>query len=355
MLLFNLFRYVQDMNKGKSYRPNKKNQKNLVRKSVIGVIFFAVLITVVYIIGRQAESSSRENAVRGDLNEINGGKTVEYNGHKYRYKSNILTILFMGTDQTAETVASNADFRNGGQADFLMLMIIDPDEQSVTQLHIDRDTMTEITILGVTGNVSGKREAQICLSHGFGDGAEQSCEFTKEAVENLLNGIEVDFYIALRMDAINELNEAVGGVTVKIEDDFSQADPTLVMGNEIKLHGEQAETYVRNRMDVGDGTNEARIRRQQNFFSGFSDVLEQKISQDKDYVGVIYDMMGQALITDMKRGRMINEANKAMGYERGTRLSLQGEHAEVDGFVQFRADEAALEKMVMDTFYTRIQ
>ena len=58
--------------------------------------------------------------------------------------------------------------------------------------------MTPITILGVLGDRSGVRTAQVSLSHGFGDGGAQSCEFTVDAVSNLLLGTQIDFYIAHR-------------------------------------------------------------------------------------------------------------------------------------------------------------
>ena len=44
-------------------------------------------------------------------------------------------------------------------------------------------------------------------------------------------------------------------VTVTIEDDFK--DPALKMGEKVTLRGSQAETFVRSRMSVGDGTNRA--------------------------------------------------------------------------------------------------
>ena len=57
--------------------------------------------------------------------------------------------------------------------------------------------MTEITILGVLGEEAGTVKTQLCLSHGFGDGGAQSCEFTVDAVSNLLLGTQIDFYICL--------------------------------------------------------------------------------------------------------------------------------------------------------------
>jgi anionic cell wall polymer biosynthesis LytR-Cps2A-Psr (LCP) family protein len=49
----------------------------------------------------------------------------------------------MGIDR--EEVAGGGA-RNGGQADFLMLLLIDPVGKTVRPLEIDRDTMTRITV-----------------------------------------------------------------------------------------------------------------------------------------------------------------------------------------------------------------
>ncbi|MEG0901177.1 MAG: LCP family protein, partial [Clostridia bacterium] len=118
------------------------------------------------------------------------------------------------------------------------------------------------------------KTAQICLSHGFGDGGAQSAKLTQQAVQTLLYGIDIDFYIAMDMDAITTLNELVGGITVTLEEDFTAIDPTMVKGTTLTLHGMQAEHYVRGRTTVGDGTNESRMKRQ----AAYLTLLKNKVS-----------------------------------------------------------------------------
>lgn len=69
----------------------------------------------------------------------------------------------------------------------------------------------------------------------------------------------------MNMDGISELNDLAGGVTVTLEDDFSSIDPAMAKGTTLTLHGDQAETFVRSRMTVGDGTNASRMERQEAF------------------------------------------------------------------------------------------
>ena len=81
-------------------------------------------------------------------------------------------------------------------------------------------------------------------------------------------GESIDFYVAMNMDGISELNDLAGGVTVTLEDDFSSIDPAMTRGTTLTLHGEQAETFVRSRMTVGDGTNASRMERQSVYAGG---------------------------------------------------------------------------------------
>lgn len=330
------------------------SRKRLIAQAVCVVLALALLGGLAYFGGRRLEMLAYgDKSVRGDLSMHDADlRLVTYEGKRYAYNERLTTILFMGIDRGASRPGSTAGFRNGGQADFLMLMIIDPVNKTLTQLHIDRDTIAPITVLGVLGNEAGTKDAQICLSHGFGDGKEQSCTFTANAVSKLLCGIDVDFFVAMDMDSIPILNDAVGGVTVTLEDDFSAYDPAMTQGATVTLKGEQAETFVRWRMEVGDGTNASRMRRQRAYMSALADVVGARIAESSKFVGELYDTLGEHLLTNMSRGRMINEANRAVQYAENPELKIEGEHSiGRDGFMEFRADAPAVEQMVINTFY----
>lgn len=241
------------MAKGNLQNRYRRDPRRTILLIIVGVLVLSVAVYALYMGGRKLEEAQYEEP-RGDLSErLVTGPTIEYQGKTYAYKSNLLTVLFMGIDrEDAPNIEVAAGANNGGQADFLTLAVINGANKTVTRLPIDRDTITEVTTLGILGNVSGTRLGQISLSHGFGDGREQSSQLTVEAVERLLHGIDVNFYVAMGMDSIAALNDAVGGVTVPIEDDFSAVDPSMQLGASLRLVGDQAEYYVRRRMDVGD-------------------------------------------------------------------------------------------------------
>lgn len=333
-------------------------------------IIFLVLIFI--IIGgagflvyhfEQQENQTTAELERGNSSTrktLAGLKTIEFNGETYRQRKGLTTLLLMGIDKYAEEEEApdkkptyDSAFRHGGQADFLRLMVIDDKNQVVKQIEIDRDTMTPVTVLGVLGNRAGKRTMQICLAHYFGDGKEQSCELTVEAVENLFYGNHIDGYFAMNMDGISELNDWVGGVTVPIEDDFTAIDPSMYPGATVHLVGDQAELFVRERMSIGIGTNEARMRRQQVFMSNLQDMLINKIKSESDAADDLYDYLMYFFITNMSKGRLVNALTTAVDYEIQDPVSIDGEHVEKE-YMEFYIDENSLEQVMIDTFYEKV-
>lgn len=332
-------------------RRRKREQASHRRAGwIIGIVLIAAILA--FFVGNAIENrgeSIRAGSVGNRFDDV----TVMVDGTTYRYRKNeITTVLFMGVDTEAEGDQVGVGFRNGGQSDFMLLLIIDGGREQVIPLQIDRDTMTEITILGVFGNYAGTNRAQICLSHGYGDGGAQSCEFAVQAVSTLLFGVDIDFYVAMNLDGISELNDAVGGVTVTLKDDFTEYDPQMTEGATLTLQGKQAEYYVRSRRYIGEQTNASRMVRQREYMNKLASLFDERERKDKNYVGELFDALEPYLNTDMRRGRMINEAWKARNYERAETLSPEGEHTiGSDGFIEFHADIDALEKLVLELFY----
>lgn len=316
----------------------------------------ALVITLLYAGGRWLEHRSDKSEARGDpAARYAFDEKIELDGIAYRRRKDITTILLMGVDTESADSSANG-YRNGGQADFLRLLVLNDRDKTITQIQIDRDTMTPITVLGVLGNQSGVRTAQICLAHGFGDGRAQSCELTAEAISNLLFGIPIDFYVAMNLDGISMLNDMLGGVTVTLEDDFSAIDPSMVSGTTLKLMGDQAEIYVRSRRNIGIGTNEARMARQEQYVSQLIQLLYERMAEDQEFVGDLYDAILPYLTTNIKRGRLINEIWVTRDYQRTEVVKPAGIY-EIgsDGFMQFHADEDDLKQIVIRLFFEKVK
>jgi anionic cell wall polymer biosynthesis LytR-Cps2A-Psr (LCP) family protein len=175
-------------------------------------------------------------------------------------------------------------------------------------------------------------------------------------VSELLYGQKIDGYFSLGMDAIPVINHLAGGVTVTIEDDFSQCDPTLVMGETVHLNDEQAINYVRGRMDVGDGTNEGRMRRQNAYVEGLKAQMTQKIQADQSYPLEIYHALEDYMVTDLSEKEFSRITNALVNYESAGELELQGTIG-VDRFefATFELNQESLAQAVMDLFYIPVK
>lgn len=339
------------MSKGK----NSGKRKALI-KAVIIIIAVALLLLLVYKGGRWMETRNEKPEARGDSNQrYTYDNLVEYDGKTYRQRKDLTNILVMGIDTESEDIIEGEN-RNGGQADFQRLIIIDSRNEKILQLQIDRDTMTEITVLGVLGNPSGTREAQICLAHSFGDGREESCELTCDAVSNLLLGVPVDLYCAVNLDGIGEINDFVGGITVTLGDDFTSLDPTMTKGRTLTLDAQQARYYVQSRLSIGVGTNESRMKRQQDYIEKLFEKIDELQKSDSNFAAEFFDKLSPYMTTNLSRGRLANEASAMRDYDHSEIIEIKGKHRiGSDGFMQFIVDQNSLQNLVLDTFFEELK
>ena len=204
---------------------------------------YALVLLVILNIGNRIENKYE---VREPVGSLDGRFTEDeltyrYMNKTWKYRKNDLTnILMIGVDW-AETEQERASSRYKGQADFLQLVCIDKGNKTISTIHIDRDTLTPIRIYGPFGDYAGVRETQICLSHAYGNTSQQCCENTVWSVSLMLGGIPIKGYMVMDIDGIAAVNDALGGVTVTLEDDFTHLDPAMATGATLTLKGKQAE------------------------------------------------------------------------------------------------------------------
>ena len=331
----------------------KQEQKNKTAfHAVAALLAVLAVVLVLYGGGRWLEKRAEKPETRTQLPQADQ-ETVEVDGVTYRKKSRLTTILVMGVDHDTQ---DSYEYRKAGQADFLRLVVLDDADKTVQQLQIDRDTMTPVTVLGLLGDRYEPVTEQICLGYAFGDGRETSCEVTVEAVGNLLGGQTIDQYLAMGLDGISTLNDLAGGVTVTLEDDFSAADPAMTKGATLTLQGNQAEIFVRRRMDIGEGTNEARMVRQEEYLAQLSAQLESRVQQDQQFTAQVYDALQPYLVTDLAKGQLVNEVWAAKDDTVEPAIALEGEHKVAeDGFTEFYPTEASIQKAVLTLFWEPVE
>ena len=234
-------------------REEQRRRKRISRRRCAATIAAVLLVAGgLYAVSSRIEASGQRQERGVAQSEIGQRKQVTYEGKTYAERVGMTKLLLMGVDKQGE--AARNDARQGGQADFLLLVLLDHQNHQIRTLQLDRDTMTAVEVLGVLGNPVGTRKMQICLSHGYGMDRQERCQNSLRAVEGLLNCPEIELYMEVPLDAISTLNDLLGGVTVTLEDDFTAADPAMTKGATLTLTGEQA--------DAGSATH-GRCRRHQ--------------------------------------------------------------------------------------------
>ena len=339
-------------NTGKAKHQVKK--RTWIRAAIICVIAAAALIAGIILLNSSEDSQYAEK--RGKMTEGFGQlKTVEIGGVKYREKPAVTTLLICGIDVPTEAEdISEAKYRSAGPADFLMLLGIDHTDKKIHQLQIDRDTMTEIDILGIFGNEVGTRVWQICLSHCYGATPQDNAKYTVRAVDRLLGGVQIDGYYMIDYTAMGTINDALGGVPVKIGFDMEHINPEWKKGATVTLHGDEAQTFVRTRMTVGAGTNEERMVRQNEFMSSAIRCMNKKISADIGFGEALLTKLQSLSTSNMTTKRLAEELVQAHKYE-----ILPVEHPEgeykigEDGYMEFHMKEGAAVQWVLDHMYSR--
>ena len=306
--------------------------------------------------GRQEEPETRESQ-----EPLKDGM-LRYQGKTYSYKEDVLTFLCMGIDKSGEAEASK-DLHRGGQADALFLAVMDPGEKKISVIGINRDTMAELFVYDGEGNYLGREMGQIALQHAYGDGMEESCERTVEAVSNLFYGIPVHGYLAMNMDAIIPINDAVGGVDVVIGEGDENIEITSgnkrlyragwKAGETVHLEGAEAYSFVRNRDMYAPHSAEQRLERQKRYLEAFAAQAKEAVAQDLTLPAKLYGEILPYMVTDISVSEAVYLATQAVSYTfaRENLYSLRGEIRMGEQFEEFYPDETALYELILQVFY----
>lgn len=277
-------------------------------------------------------------------------QTIRYNGKWYVYNDDIETILVMGLDKY-ESQVQEGSYNNDMQADFLTLLILDKGEDKATALHLNRDAMAQMNILGLKGEKLGSTTAQLALAHTYGSGGKDSGKNTADAVSGFLYDVSVDHYLSLTMDAVKVLNDLVGGVSVEVLDDFSSVDPQLVKGAKVTLKGEQALTYVRTRQGIGDETNEQRMKRQQQYMNELLALVTHKVDTDENFITRAALDVSDYIISDCTVEQLKRISSFVSDYKVTEIKSIEGESKKGEKFMEFYPDEDKLQELIIELFF----
>ena len=330
---------------------------------ILAVLFGIIIFLAIEVAGKKAMlKNSQVELTSPDLEDLvseNSGEVIIYKGERYVYNNNITSILCMGIDVDKEHGSGDV-IGEFGQADMLMLAILDTKSGEVTLWNISRDSMTEVDVYNVDGEFVKTENMQACLAFAYGDGAHKSCENTVKAVSRLLYGIPIQSYAVLDLDAIRPLNDAIGGVEVTIqEDDILSKD--FVPNTTVLLLGDAVESYVRFRMTEMPGepidSNNNRMDRQRRYMIGFLQKALQMTKQDITTPVTLFNIARKDnhMITNLNVSRVayLTTIFSKINFSGDIFQTVPGEVVAGEIYAEYHVDDEALYQMILDTFYVK--
>lgn len=318
-------------------------RKTLLKIATIIMVIVLLLSTVLFLFSVWERYHGRfpEKALQDT-------DTLIYNGQEYTLRDGIETLLVLGLDTYAGTEPES--YNNNKQADFLLLLVMDTKNNTCKGIHINRDTITDMNVLGVSGDCVGTVRQQIALSHTYGNGREVSCRNTANAVSDLL-GVDVDHYVSVTMDAIPIYNDLVGGVTLEVLDDFTSVDPGMNEGETVTLTGEQALAYVRTRKGLEDPSNSRRMARQKQYLEVLYERSRRCVQEQNGFVSKAALAITDYLVSDCSGNKLESLMTRFAEKPLDTIYSLTGELIEGEEFMEFYPDADQLMQVVIECFY----
>ncbi|MEM5011299.1 LytR family transcriptional regulator [Niallia taxi] len=203
----------------RSEKPKKKKKKWL---RITGIILLILLIGIggyVYTVWHSLTSAvdSMHDPVDRETTKRTSALNLE--------QKEPFSVLMLGVDE-----------RDGdsGRSDTMIVLTVNPEKKSVEMLSIPRDTRTEIVGHGTTDKINH--------AYAFGGVA-----MSMDTVEKFLD-IPVDYYMQINMEGFKDIVDAVGGVTVNNDLDFTYEGVHFPEG-EVRLNGEDALKFSRMRKE----------------------------------------------------------------------------------------------------------
>ena len=360
----------------------KKKQKKIRTAIIVCSIFAGIVIAtsmsvlIVRAVGRnklmnQAVSVSpalvteETEAITEEEKQVWKEGWVKYDGRIYEYDDKLITFLFMGIDKRDETVKEAAEGTNGGQADALFLLVLDPTDKAARVIAINRNTIVPVDVYDETGAYVTTVDAQINTQHGFGNGMEESCEYQVKAVDNLFYNIPIHGYFAIHMKAVETITDAVGGIDLTVLEDVTTTGDhkqIFTKGEDIHMDGTTAYKYVSVRDTAVSASANGRLEREKQYLTKLIAKIKEQTKSDISTPVRIYNSISDQMVTNITADEIAYLAGIAGDYhfDAGEIYSpdgeyITGEENENSNYDEFHVDEDSLMKLVIDIFYNEVE
>ncbi len=212
-------------------------------------------------------------------------------------------ILVLGIDKRGSIENESGKVGDNGQADYIMVVHIEPLRRVCRVISIPRETMADVTVKASFGNGEMMQNEQICLQYAYGRSAKEGCTLMAQCIENNF-GIKIDNYAAFSMEAIVKVIDALGGVDVTMSKDYLVPTKdwtdwiSYKEGETVHLSGEESYEFVHYRDIYQYYSNQERMVRQCDFLNGFRDSALQMVKRRPMQIVEIYHQINEDKETD---------------------------------------------------------
>lgn len=315
-----------------------------------------VLFLMLSVVFCMVEKRKLHVSVKGEDFE----EKIVFDNKTYAYNQDLLTYLVMGVyteDVEREVLGTYTEHPDKetleGEADANFLCIFNPKTKELSVVCLNRNSMVDIDFYNEDGIYLVREQAQLALQHGFGQDKEQGSVLQMEAVQRLMRGIPIHGHIAVDMSVVEQMNHAVGGVTVTVLEDLTKIDAGFVQGEELCLSDDQAFWYVKYRDWQSYASADRRLQRDMQFLQGFIKGAEKQMEEDWMFPYHLYQECGEHIYTNLSLDRMVMLLllAKDCDMEQIRFYSLPGETRMGEKYEEFYVDEEQLTKMILDIFY----
>lgn len=297
-------------------RKKRKPKKKRAFKIIMGIILVLILGVgaYAYSIWHSVEKTFTQThePLKRDVSEKRSEKVSFSN-------QDPISILLLGVDQRAG---------DRGRSDSLILMTVNPKDQSMKMVSIPRDTRTEIVGKGTTDKIN----------HAYAFGG---VDMAVNTVESFLN-IPVDYYVQVNMESFKDIVNAVGGVTVNNDLNFNSDGYNFQKGK-LTLNGDEALAYSRMRKEDPRG-DFGRQMRQRQIIEG---VVEEGASvQSLANYGSILDTIGTNVRTNLTFDDMKQiQSNYKDARRKVEQLQVEGKGEKINGIYYYAVSDATRQEL----------
>lgn len=267
---------------------------------------------------------------------------------KEEFDRNVVNILMVGFDRDE----GRSETENVFRTDTNVLASINLVEKTVDLISIPRDTYVSIA------HMEGKKDkfnASFVYGYLYGGGetpkerSDKGYEYLLDTTKDVLGGIPINYYVAVDMDVVQEIVDALGGVEIEIPQDvISKSKKVAIEKGTHVLNGKDLMYYARNRQ-LREGDID-RVKNQQRIIMAIFDTL--KKSNKFTALPKIYKSMMDNIETNMNINQMTALALFGMELDKNDLQThmIKGQFGHFNKLAYWIIDQEARVALINDIF-----